>query len=368
MRMHRLLTVLLLASLGCGAHAPGPGVAPAGRARPVVCLDAAQSLVDLAPLERIIDITERAASQAPVETVLVENACWKRAYRRGRYRMVVWLDAVATRRWRMFIAPDPQPTAACVADAEVQARRLLPYAETILSKARRIFGAEWPDPDIGAGSYIECTANQYARLRSLDMLLHELNHRLTDRDCLHEPTSGTPLCFGLPGLLPPRSIAKIDLGALDEGVALLLRPLQENYLGVNDGGPLSLFDELMAYRITTDVEAALFEQRGAAIAAPRGKQQVMYLSVFMYYAARYVLALHERDPALHRTYFGHGSANLVHLLHLLDLCEESYRHWRRVLAAAKHHPHAIETELWRRYQAARGALAALDAPAGPRGR
>jgi hypothetical protein len=359
-----MLALMLLVAAGCGPQekpvAREPSTAVANPSRDGGgCIGEREALAAIVIHEEMIDLSEEGAARTT--PLVAESSCHKKVFQRGKARIVVWQDEDGKQQSRSGVRAGPLPTPACLEDAASEARTLLPYAGTILARAKAKYGDRWSDPDLGAAAWIQCTEDQMVVPRSIITLLHELNHELSDGDCLHEPASGQAICFSFRSL-PRRSIAKVDLGELDDLSRALLRPVQDNYLGVNDGELLSLLDELMAYRISTDAHTALIQKRGAPIDLARDRQ-VMYLAVFMFYTARYAVLVRAKDPSAYEANLGTGTENLARLLELLDLCEASYLAWERALAAAKQKPLSFEAAFWARYLDARRELTAPPKPA-----
>jgi hypothetical protein len=369
--VRRIALPLLVIVAACreGAHdrpppAPAPpslkGQAAPERAPPAPpCLDEAAAARELRELEATIDAARPAGSPPLGASALADASCHKRVYRRGNYTIVVSRDSGAPYRVRGSFsetaAGAPRATAGCLADAESELRRLVPYADSILREAREAIGERWTDPDLGPLTYLECDASGRAVGGSLATMLHELNHTLASGTCVHEPTLDAQVCFVLPPGLPPRRIARLDrIQIADPSLRRAIEAAHTLYLDrLGDGDIVSLLDEMVAYRISADVYAAELRDphRSAAAFIDR---HVVLLPFVAYLVTRYLVALRERDPALFEQSFGAGApSNRAALLALLDPNQRSYDGWLRALRAMNGTPVESETHYWTLYLTAR---------------
>lgn len=345
---------------------PAPAPAPAapraaaeGAPAAPPCLDDQDVAREVRELEATIDAARPAGSPPLGASQLADTSCRKRVYRRGNYTIVVSQDSGDPRGVRGSFSESASPpthaTARCLADAESELRRLVPYADSILREARAASGDRWSDPDLGPLTYLECDASERAVAGSLATLLHELNHTLGGGACVHEPTTDSQICFDLPPGLPPRRIARLDRIRLhDPSLRRAIEAAQTLYLDrLGDGDIVSLLDEMVAYRISADVFAAELADPHRSTAAFIDRHVVL-LPFVGYLVTRYLIALRERDPALYERSFGAGAPeNRAALVALLDPNERSYRDWLRALRAMNGTPVESETRYWNLYRAAR---------------
>lgn len=194
---------------------------------------------------------DNAQRDRPGPPALVEDRCWKLVYRYGAYRIVI--HRAQTGALTLNAGVDEPRTRECLSRAIELVTPLVPYAKTMIARARAKFGDRWDDPDIGAAKYVVCDPPFGA-----DTLLHEINHMLADGACLNDP-EGAPICFDDAGDLPPRKIAyvpKLPLSVVEGRGGFEV--VQRNYfVASGEQSVVLLHDELLAYAIDADVNAAL---------------------------------------------------------------------------------------------------------------
>lgn len=180
----------------------------------------------------------------------------------------------------------------CLADAVVAAQRLYPHAKTIIEKAKVAFGERWDDADLGPVIWSSCQPD------SSDAFLHELNHKDRDGNCIHVPDA-KPLCFTDLSAFPARKIALLKAVETDDAHALQSwESVNRSYfVDSGDMGALLLFDEVVAYSITTDVDTAMVAAHFKAIPAAN-------LPFIAMMAAHYLELVRASDPKAFAAYAG----------------------------------------------------------------
>jgi hypothetical protein len=302
--------------------------------------------------DRILTLAERNQDIDHAHTTreLVSSSCTKRIYNDDGARVVMWRGEDGLIHSTNAPAKPYPTTPPCFERAVERAATLVPYGRSLLAREARVHPTTWNDPDIGAAGFVACDADQQPTIESIETLLHETNHGLADHQhgCLHEFTTDQPLCFALDARLPRRSIARVSepVPGFGKNETFALSSFQDIYLGVKnpDEGPIFLFDELMAYRITSDMQSARL------LLAGKHRTEFNNLPLVMDLSVRYVLELASRDATLAEQTFGPQTENRAHLLALLDQAEGSYRSWLASLSKLRQKPTSFERTFWEAYQ------------------
>lgn len=321
-----------------GPVAPGPApraaadaVIPAVPTRPVGpagtdCLTDAKVEVMLESLRASV-----APDVASRELRLVEAACHKRVYVGGTARFILW-EIAGYLRGKATSTTTPQPSPACIERALEYANELFPTGERIIEREAAQDPELWRDPDVGLVSFLACDAGA-PTFESIATMLHETNHRVSRGKCVFDFSADRDLCFELDRSLPPGRIALYteppkQLDA--EGAAVLLR-LQKLYLEQNGQGIRELFDEVMAYRIESELYAIGFTRK----LYPKPAVRVFNnLPAMMALTMRYLDELAARDPELAAREFGPKGRNRAAVIALFEQAEASYKLWRAGAQAA----------------------------------
>jgi hypothetical protein len=274
---------------------------------------------------------------------LVEATCKKRVYMAGTARFVVWeVDGLV--RGTGTSHARPLPTAACIERGLAEARRLVPFAHTIIDREVARDPA-WRDPDLGFVTYLECDQRGEPSLDSISTMLHETLHRISvycilefDSDqevCVH--VDGKPLLEGRIALYakPPAQLAGDDLQNFEH--------VQTTYLVHNGQGIRDLLEEVTAYRIEAETYAI---GRARKIYSPR-RRMWLNLPVLMALATRYLDELAARDWRLALSAFGAGTDNRKAILAILDRAEQSYATWLKAVGGKAP---KFEQTFWDDYQ------------------
>jgi hypothetical protein len=288
------------------------------------------------PVLAEIDVAGK-PSQPPT---LVEDRCWKRVYTYGGNRLVAYRDLAG--KIEIDSRPERRESRACLVATMKRATELVPYAHVILDKARANLGTRWDDLDLGLGKWVDCDDPA-----TVEVLLHEANHSLRQQQCLHDPT-GPPLCFDGLAALPLRSVARLAMLPIAGGTPRdAFEDWQRVYLDASGAqSPLLLFDELLAYGITTDVSAALVATRSSE------RRQLM-LPLVALISVHYWEVLRRDHPDQFRTAF---AANRAAFARLLARTETTYAGWLAVRPSSDREVSAAEDALWQRYVIAKATL------------
>lgn len=344
--------LLVLALISCGDQAPRPARhVPVSPRTTVAASDAAPAaeadcITDADASAHVAEAEEaaRVGYDAGV-TELIDSSCSKRVYQLGKYRIVVWKQPGGETGHSVSVGSSVP--AACFERAMERAATVVTYGASLVAAGKKQYADTWADEDVGAARWLECDPTGTPSHASIATLLHEINHRLGATGCVHEFSDASQLCFTLAhDTLPKRSVARIgSLPGLPAHYVQAAKAVQDLYLGAIDQGPLSLLDELMAYRITAEVKAkdvsSVIQKSDSGVT-----RTLDHLALMMNLTVRYFSALRKSHPAVH-------AANRANVILLLDRAERSHRMWLDAMAAANHEPSKYERLFYASYQADR---------------
>ncbi len=348
--MFRLCLPLVFVVAGC-AHGPAEQS----------CLDPATATMAQAEMERLVDHTTKVAD---AKSELVEEGCFKRKYLRSGYRIVVFkqpLKAPTEVQASMVEVHDGTvPPQACLADAEKTFQQLnLPQVLQMLSRVRSKEDWRWLDPDIGPAKWLECKPKRgdeyFERLQNF---AHEVNHDAREEDCLYIAAERTRRCFVLPKEMPLARFARIQPKVNVPAIQEMLDWILDLYLGPKSSSTaVTLFDELNAYTLGTDVRVAAFEREGKrSLYDNKGHRGSNFLPLFLAQTAAYLTKLKSTDPAMYERTFGVAKENHANLLALFDQGEKAFEAWRKIASAPRDPMARVEMELWSFYRRMKSGL------------
>lgn len=322
-------------------------------------------------LEKIVDRVDKTAG--PKASVLLQDTCDKRIYRRGDYRIVIYtlpqtlnttrsgLSVTQYERIRGFAGQDRGDLGADQAKACVD--RALADLQTIgvgsdaMALYRQRYAMQWDDPDVGPARYLNCTGKGISYQRSLSVMIHEATHELTKGNCLYSLHSGYTVCFSLPVTLPSASIAASEIhnpvGQRSKYVEQMenAQTLYLSDLSSRNRGPGFLFNELNAYTAGTEVLSALLRTDGTEGLLEGGKPVPVLLPLVSLWTVRYLNAMKKLDPDFYSEILAPGNADREQVDALLAHAEEAWQNW--IAAEKQKHltPLPDEEEIWKEYLA-----------------
>jgi hypothetical protein len=345
------LAVVLAACRGDAQRASSAPAAAAPKPRDAA-IDARACLGDADVADALAQQQQALVTKAAKPPVLVEDHCWKRVYSYAGYRLAIARKPdTSSLMWSSGIETTRTPE--CFQRAVTEAEHRVPYAKALLAAAAARKGELWADLDFGGIAWVDCKDPE----GSISTLLHEANHTLHVADCLHDP-DGPELCFPGMGWTPARKLAHLDkLPATRDATRTAFELQNEEYF-VREGNEngLYLFDELLAYGITAEAEAA----RASAWTKPPDARHVDMLSFMAFMTTRYLEEWRRTNASHYDTVLepaGKARSALVRLLARTDAAYATWAKERDRLWSPSSEPTRMEDHFWKEYLAGKRRLA-----------
>ncbi|MGE0869440.1 MAG: hypothetical protein AB7P03_12815 [Kofleriaceae bacterium] len=307
------------------------------------CLTDAEIADALKPVQHSLDGAPELRNVALVPEP-ASDTCWKRAFRRGSYRLLVYRKHDGKVAGKAGPERIP-PSRACIEDAMRQVVKVTPYAMWLIERH------EQADPDagdleLGWPTWIECDGSR-ARPASISTWLHEATHAGRRGPCLADPLHKGERCIEA-GQLPNSEIAALspaELRRVPREARQALNGLQQIYFSGDGRSLLTILDEVTAYAIDADVQASQLEQRiGGPIHLLAQPRQVLAAPMFLYLAARYFASIERAGDALTPAL---GGA----IVSIFDDANVALERWQRALTATGNRPTRAEAWAIERYRA-----------------
>ncbi|MGE0545425.1 MAG: hypothetical protein AB7O24_26780 [Kofleriaceae bacterium] len=301
------------------------------------CLTDAEIAEGLEPVLRSLDGAPELRDVALVPEP-VAPPCWKRGFKRGSYRLLVYRKHSGKVEGKAGPERIP-PSRLCIEDAMRQVSNVTPYAVWLIERHEQV-DPDAGDLELGWPAWIECDGS-HAKPASISTWLHETTHAVRRESCLADPLHKGERCLDA-NPLPQSDIAALspaELRRIPGDAREVLASLQQIYFANDGKSLLTILDEVTAYAIDADVQASQLEQRiGGPIHALAQPRQVLAAPMFLYLAARYFASL-ERTPAAANAA---TPALRATILAIFDDADAALARWQRALTATGNRPTSVE--------------------------
>lgn len=215
----------------------------------------------------------------------------------------------------------------CLARAEKLIANMPTFAQSVLQQHKAQYPREWENPAIGPHFFLDCSeASDALFAKSVEVLLHELNHELGTEECIYSPFDTHKLCIENASALPSRGTARYETN--DRFVKEQMESFQNIYIPRVPAPFLKLFDELNSYTISA-ATSLHFLKASAAHKEFLSFSDDEFLPHIALLCANYLNTVQRSDPELYAQSLARNTPNGRALHQLFDEAERIYPQWLR---------------------------------------